>query len=85
MRDVVALLGAGSRDHGSSGLFEWFGHDVGLVEHTRVWVEGKEAQCDEVGGMRGPTWPCNRGLKTRRADCMWSLGAKLRSAQHCSC
>jgi len=27
--------------------------------------------------MRGPTWPYNRGLKTRRADCMWISGARL--------
>lgn len=77
MSDVVALLGAGSRDNGSSGLIDWFGHVGKLAKHRRAWVEGKKAQHDEVGGMRGPTWPYNRGLKTRRADCMWISGARL--------
>lgn len=25
--------------------------------------------------MRGARWPYDRGSETRRADCMWSLGA----------
>jgi len=36
MGDVVALLGAGSCDNGSSGLIDRFGHDVILAKHRRA-------------------------------------------------
>lgn len=37
----------------------------------------KERKLSTYDGMRGATWPYNRGSKTRRADCTWNSGATL--------